>query len=47
MTPFVQIDVYTVKPLNSEHLRVLKNLSVIKRCSLLGGNSEKIVTFGT
>ena len=24
-----------VKPLNSGHLRVLKNLSVIKRCSLL------------
>ena len=26
--------VYTVKPLNSGHLRVLKNLSVIKRCPL-------------
>ena len=29
---------YTVKPLNSGHLRVLKNLSVIERCPLLGGN---------
>ena len=47
MTPFVQIDVHTVKPLNSGHLRVLKNLSVIKSCSLLGGNSKKIVTFRT
>ena len=46
MTPFLQIDVYTVKPLNSGHLRILKNLSVIKRCSLLGGNSKKIVAFG-
>ena len=37
----------TVKPLNSRHLRVLKNLSVIERCQLLGGNLKKIVTFGT
>ena len=37
----------TVKPLNSEHLRVLKNLSVVERCPLLGGNLTKIVTFGT
>ena len=37
----------TVKPLNGRHLRVLKNLSVIERCSLLGGNLKKIVTFGT
>ena len=37
----------TVKPLNSGHLRVLKNLSVIKRCPLLGGSLTKIVTFGT
>ena len=37
----------TVKPLNSRHLRVLKNLSVIERCLLLGGNFKKIVTFGT
>ena len=28
-------------------LRVLKNLSVIERCPLLGGNLTKIVTFGT
>ena len=39
--------VYIVKPLNSGHLRVLKNLSVIERCSLLGRNLTKIVTFGT
>ena len=37
----------TVKPLNSGHLRVLKNLSVIESCPLLGGNFKKIVTFGT
>ena len=37
----------TVKHLNSRHLRVLKNLSVIERCLLLGGNFKKIVTFGT
>ena len=37
----------TVKPLNSGHLRVLKNLSVIERCPLLGGNFKKIVTLGT
>ena len=36
-----------VKPLNSGHLRVLKNLSVIGRCPLLGGNFKKIITFGT
>ena len=36
-----------MKPLNSGHLRVLKNLSVIGRCPLLGGNLKKIVTFGT
>ena len=35
-----------VKPLNSGHLRVLKNLSFIKRCSLMGGSLTKIVTFG-
>ena len=39
--------VHTVKPLNSGQLRVLKNLSVIERCSLLGGKLKKIVTFGT
>ena len=27
----------TVKPLNSGHLRVLRNWSVVKRCPLLGG----------
>ena len=37
----------TVKPLNSGHLLVLKNLSVIKRCPLLGGSLTKIFTFGT
>ena len=36
----------TVKPLNSGQLRVLKKLSVIQRCSLLGENFKKIVTFG-
>ena len=34
-----------VKPLNSGHLRVLKNLSVIKRCPLFGGSLRKINTF--
>ena len=29
------------------HLRVLKYLSVIKRCPQLGGSATKIVTFGT
>ena len=37
----------TVKPLNSGHLQVLKNVSVIERCPLLGGNFKKVVTFGT
>ena len=37
----------TVKPLNSGHLQVFKNLSVIERCGLLGGNLKKIVTFRT
>ena len=36
----------TVKPLNSRQLRVLKNLSVFKRCPLLGGSLTEIVTFG-
>ena len=36
-----------MKPLNSGHLRVLKNVSFIERCPLLGGNLKKIVTFGT
>ena len=39
--------VSTVKPLNSRHLRVLKNLSIIKRCPLLGGSLIEIATFGT
>ena len=39
---------YSVKALNSGHLRISKNLSVIiKRCPPLGGNLTKIVTFGT
>ena len=37
----------TVKTLNSGQIRVLKNLSVIERCSLLGGNLKRIVLFGT
>ena len=41
------VKINTVKPLNSGHLRVLKNLSVIKRFPLLGGSLTKIVTFGT
>ena len=36
-----------VKHLNSGHLRVLKNLSVVKMCPLLGDSLTKIVTFGT
>ena len=35
------------KPLNSEHLWVLKNESIIKRCPLLEGSLTKIVIFGT
>ena len=38
---------YTVKPLNSGHLRVLKYLSVIKWCSLLRGSLTKIIKFRT
>ena len=41
------IDFDTVKPLNSGHLQVLKNLSVIERCPLLGGNFTLTVIFGT
>ena len=37
----------TMKPLNSGHLQVLKNMTVIKRCLLLGGSLTKIVTFET
>ena len=36
-----------MKALNSGHLRVLKNLSVIERCPLLWGNFKNIVTFRT
>ena len=36
-----------MKSLNSGHPGVLKNVSVIKRCPLLGGGLTKIVTFGT
>ena len=36
-----------MKPLNSGHLRLLKNVSVIERCPLLGGNLKKISHFGT
>ena len=36
-----------MKPLNSGHPRIFKNLSVIERCPLLGGNLKKIVKFGT
>ena len=43
----VSIDRITVKPLNSGRLRVLKNLSVIKRCPQLGGHFKKIVKFRT
>ena len=38
---------YTVKPLNSGHVQVLKSLSIIERCPLLGGNFEKTLTFRT
>ena len=37
---------HAVKPLNSGQLRVLRILSVIERCPLLGGNLKRIVTFG-
>ena len=37
----------TVKPLNTGHLRVLKNLSIIETCPLLGGNLKKLFTIGT
>ena len=36
-----------MKTLDSGHLQVLKSVSIIKRCSLLGGSLTKIVTFGT
>ena len=40
-------NIFTVKPLNTTHLRVLKYLSVTERCPLLGGNFIEIVTFGS
>ena len=41
-------ELITVKTLNSGRLRVLKKLSVIERCLLLGGNLTKIIIrFGT
>ena len=40
-------NIHFIVKLNSGHRRVLKNLSVIERCPLLGGNFIKIVTFGT
>ena len=36
-----------MKPLNSGHLWVFKNVSVIKRCPLMGDKLTKIVKFGT
>ena len=36
-----------MKTLNSGHLRFLKNVSIIGRCLLLGGNLTKIVLFVT
>ena len=35
-----------MKPLNSGHLQVLKNLTVIERCPILRGNLKRL-TFGT
>ena len=47
-SPFAENKIWiTVKPLNSGHLRDLKNLAVIERCPLLGGNLKKIDKFGT
>ena len=40
-------DITTVKLLNSGHLKVFKNLAVIKRCPLLGGSLTENVTFAT
>ena len=34
-----------MKPLKSGHLRVLKNLSVVKMCPVFGGSSTKIFKF--
>ena len=40
-------NISTVKPLNSGHLQVLKNLSVMQRCPVLGGNLKNIFLSGT
>ena len=45
--PCIQQFQNTAKPLNSGHLRVFKNLSVIEWCPLLGSNLKSIVTFVT
>ena len=37
----------TVKVLDNGHPRVLKNLSIVEWCPLLGGNLKKIVKLGT
>ena len=42
----LEVSFDTVKHLNSRYLWVSKNLSVMERCPLLGGNFKKIVTFG-
>ena len=39
--------IYKVKPLKSGHLQVLKNLSIIEGCLVLGVNLKDNVTFGT
>ena len=39
--------IYKVKPLKSGHLQVLKNLSIIEGCLVLGVNLKSNVTFGT
>ena len=36
-----------MKPLNSGHLWIFKNVSVINRCPLMGDKLTKIVKFGT
>ena len=46
MTSYIILE-NTLKPLNSGHLRVLKNLSVIRRYPLLGGSLTKFVPFET
>ena len=47
MLKFILRFINKVKAVNSGHLRVLKYLSVIERCPLLGVNLKKIVIFGT